>query len=76
MISVFRAWDKTTVKLMPLVVIALGPEDVIVTADTGTPTPAVKLDPIHARQVAGRILALANEIDNESRAQFGPGQSG
>jgi hypothetical protein len=76
MISVFRAWDKKAAKLMPLVVIALGPEDIIVTADTGTPTPAVGLDPIHAREVAARILALANEIDNESRAQFGAERSG
>src|SRR5579883_146895 len=44
-------------------------EDVILTADTGTPTPAVGLDPVHAREVARRILALANEIDDESRAQ-------
>ena len=76
MISVFRAPDKTTGKLMPLVVIALGSGDVILTADTETSTPAVGLDPINAREIAARILALANEIDNESRARFGSGQSG
>jgi hypothetical protein len=55
---------------MPLVVICPRPRGFYCDGDAGTPTPAVGLDPMYARQVAGRILALANEIDNGSRARF------
>ena len=65
MISVFRAFDKTAGKLAPLVTIAISADQVILTDDTNMPTPAVGLDPTHAREVAARIVTLATEIDDE-----------
>jgi hypothetical protein len=65
MISVFRAPDKTTGKLMPLVVVTLGQDDVILTTDTDAPIPAIGLEPAAARELARRINALADEIERE-----------
>jgi hypothetical protein len=68
MISVFRAPDKNTGKIMPLVIVALGAEDVILTIDTETPTPAVGLEPYAAREVARRLIAFADEIEREGKS--------
>jgi hypothetical protein len=65
MISVFRGPHRDTGKLLPVVFIALGGEDIILTNDTATPTPAIGLDPETAREVARRLVAFADEIDGE-----------
>ena len=68
MISVFRASDRQpTGKRAPLVIIAITADGVTLTANTNMPTPAVALDPAHAREVAAQIITLANEIEDESR---------
>jgi hypothetical protein len=65
MFSVFRAPDKTTGKLMPLVIVCLGADDIILTVDTDTPTSCVGLPPTEAREVARHLLAFANEVEAE-----------
>ena len=67
MISVFRAPDKTTGKLSPLVIIAISAEGVKLTADTNMATHAVALDLTQALEVAAEIITLANEIEDDSR---------
>jgi hypothetical protein len=72
MISVFRASDKATGKLAPLVIIAITANQ----GDTNTPTQAVALDLTHAREVAAQIITLANEIEDDSRWDLPASTSG
>jgi hypothetical protein len=67
MISVFRGPDKNG-NLLPLVIIAIGAEDIFLTADTQTPTSGVGLDPATAREIARRLVAFAEEIEREGQA--------